>query len=800
MPTALRRAVIWLGLSISLTLAATAMADEPSRRALVIGIDSYENIPPLQKARNDATAISAALKRAGFAVSTHLDVTRQELNLELSRFSEELAPGDEAVFYFAGHGIEIDGRNHLLPADVPRVAPGQQAFLIGESLAVDRVLDLIRERGARVSMLILDACRENPFPRQGTRSVGATRGLARLDPPEGAFILFSAGFGQAALDRLSEDDPDPNSVFTRQLLPLLETPGLPVHEIARQVRIGVMELAQSIGHDQRPAYYDEITGEFTILAGLAHPAEPDLCDTARAAWNAIEQLGNRPAIEAFLAMHGSCADVASQARAELDRLPEVAQIAADAIAWGLVRHTSDPDLLERFVETHPDSPHAEEALTRAAALRAMSEAAPAPEADPDELALAAWELVRGTSDPDLLERFADMHRGSMHAAEALTRAAALRAIPQPQPAPEADPEEVALAFWGLVRDTSDPDLLERFAAAHPDSHFVPEARARAEARRVALIAPPAALPSETPEALATEEDAAFRAFLHAPPAAPQIGALFRDCDICPEMRQILGTEVLFGAPETYVTVQPDERPPLRLALAEPFAVAVTETTQAEFAAFEAATGYLRDQTCLQHFPHDRLPLLSTRDVIERAQPDLPVICVSWDDAQAYVAWLSEQTGHHYRLPSEIEFEYLVEAFHFNTPLSEIIADRDICAWVNIADRSSGFSWRDFSCEQRLGPGVLPVRALEADAFGLHHLLGNVWEWMQDCYAETPEDTILKRRAEIDCNRRSMRGGAWTDPLATLRSSNRNWDLQSYRADNLGFRVVRELAPQEFAAP
>jgi formylglycine-generating enzyme required for sulfatase activity len=659
----------------------------PARLALVIGIDTYENIAPLQKARNDAEAVARALARSGFEVVTLLDVNRRELNMQLALFVDRLNKGDEAVFYFAGHGIEIEGRNHLLPADIPAVEPAQQAFLASESLAVDHVLDLIRARGTRVSLLILDACRDNPFPRQGTRSVGALRGLARLEPPAGAFIMFSAGIGQAALDRLSDQDDDPNSVFTRRLLPLLDVPGLPIHEVARRVRIDVMDLAQTVGHDQRPAYYDEITGDFTFLAAVERPEVTDPCDAARVAWNTIARIDTRTAVESFLELHGDCAETRALAEARL-------------------------------------------------------------------AALSGTQV-----------------------------------------------EDGAIAAWALVRETSDPDLLDRFSEMHPDSQFAPEARTRAQVIRTALAATRALdgaanVPSGE-ELRATEAEAA-RALLYAPPDPPAIGTVFRDCADCPELVQVLGTEVLFGAPESYRVAQRDERPSVRLALERPFAVAATETTQAEFAAFLEATGYDWPDACLQHLPVDDLPVVTQRAQAAPTGADLPVVCVSWEDAQAYIAWLSERSGKSYRLLHEVEFEYLAEAFYFNTPLEQVIAGRDLCQWVNIADRASNFSWRDFSCAQELGHGILPVRGLQPDQFGLYHLLGNVWEWSQDCYAETPEDTVLGQHDNADCPRRSFRGGSWTDPVGTLRSSNRNWDSPDYRADNLGFRVARTLDQAEFS--
>lgn len=266
------RGLIW-AMVAALLAALPARAQE--RHALVVGIDAYEALPPLTRAVNDARAVAATLERLGFAVTLAVNPGRRAMNQALNEFARALRPGDEAVFYFAGHGVEIAGRNWLLPADVPAALAGQEAFVTGESIAVDVVLETIRARGTRVSLLILDACRDNPFPAppgRGAAPLGGGRGLGAMTAPEGTFILYSAAIGQQALDALGRSDPDPNSVFTRRLLPLMAEPGLPLPELARRLRTEVQALAATVGHVQRPAYYDELTGSFSFAPAAAPPA------------------------------------------------------------------------------------------------------------------------------------------------------------------------------------------------------------------------------------------------------------------------------------------------------------------------------------------------------------------------------------------------------------------------------------------------------------------------------------------------------------------------------------------------
>jgi hypothetical protein len=311
----------WLAcLCLILCTLATASAAQ-QRRALVVGIDNYDNVNSLMKARNDATAIHAALEDAGVTSTLLLDPTWIGMVEALSDFTEQLGPGDEAIFFFAGHGVQIDGRNFLLMSDVPAVTPGDELLLTSQSLPVDVVLDEIRSQGTRAVMLILDACRDNPFPREGLRSIGGERGLAATEAPEGTFIMFSAGDGQTALDRLSDDDPDPNSVFTRSLLTYLDEPGLPVHEMARLVRSDVRELAATVGHPQFPAIYDQFDGIFTLTSAAdsdaafvpdtdapaaAPTASADPCAVALPLWQALEISPTPDALRAFIDTQGGC--------------------------------------------------------------------------------------------------------------------------------------------------------------------------------------------------------------------------------------------------------------------------------------------------------------------------------------------------------------------------------------------------------------------------------------------------------------------------------------------------------------
>jgi hypothetical protein len=241
--------------------------DAGRRIALVVGNDDYESLPDLRKAVNDARAVGTALSKLGFEVMPVENAPRRTMNAKLVEFTSKIEPGDTALFFFAGHGVQIKGINYLLPIDTPNAVEGQEALITGEGIPADSVVQQAQDRGAKVAMLVLDACRDNPFKTSVQRGIGGTRGLTMMRVPTGVFVLYSAGEGQAALDRLGDNDPNPNSVFTRTFVEVLGHPGLTLHDIAKKTQLEVFTLAQTIGHTQFPAYDDRIIGELTLYPG-----------------------------------------------------------------------------------------------------------------------------------------------------------------------------------------------------------------------------------------------------------------------------------------------------------------------------------------------------------------------------------------------------------------------------------------------------------------------------------------------------------------------------------------------------
>jgi uncharacterized caspase-like protein len=208
-------------------------ASAQTRLALVIGNGAYSGLPALPNPANDARLIASELEKAGFKVSLSTDQTQSQMKSGIATFvtSVEAAGGDTlALLYYAGHGVQIDGVNYLVPVDTN--AQSSADVVLGAVSASDvlRTLELAR---AKVNIVVLDACRDNPF-KAASRSMA--RGLARIDAPAGSIVAYSTAPGQVALDGNTSNSP-----YAEALAKHIASPGLAIEEVFRKVRIDVSE-------------------------------------------------------------------------------------------------------------------------------------------------------------------------------------------------------------------------------------------------------------------------------------------------------------------------------------------------------------------------------------------------------------------------------------------------------------------------------------------------------------------------------------------------------------------------------
>lgn len=284
----------------------------------------------------------------------------------------------------------------------------------------------------------------------------------------------------------------------------------------------------------------------------------------------------------------------------------------------------------------------------------------------------------------------------------------------------------------------------------------------------------------------------------------------RDCAHCPEMVVVPAGTAILGAAASDLFRNPDETPARAFEIRAPFAVSRYEVTLDEYEGFVRATRHAIEGHCLT----DRSRLgtwvldagTTFRDPGFPQQGDHPVACVSWDDAQAYVAWLNAQTDGGYRLLTEVEWEYVARASalqNFVYPWGDDPAGG--CLVANGFDQTTmaAYAGMDASAYKIFDPlsctdgwlHTAPVGSLAANEFGVYDMIGNVAEWVEDCYSASHEalsESGLPATSQGTCSRRIAKGGSWGTLAHNLRTAERVPYPGTHRDDSIGIRVAKTL--------
>jgi outer membrane protein assembly factor BamD (BamD/ComL family) len=462
-------------LAVAITFSWSASAATQTKVALIIGNGAYKGVPELPNPTNDATAVAGAFLRLGFSVRLVTDASYDEMRRALLEFSQKARDSEMAVVFFAGHGIELGGENWLIPVDAEL-----KTDLDTEQEAISlRSVMLMVSAASKLGVVMLDACRNNPFINKVKRSLatrGVTRGLSRVEPMNNVLVAYAARDGTTASDGSGDHSP-----FTTALLKHLETPGLEVTFLFRNVRDDVIA---ATGNEQQPFVYGSLSKEaiyFKPPPAVAAPMAPD-----QIAWSMLKETTDEAALKRFATQYPK-SELRKDAEARIAAL-EAAQAAKpvpagpDETTWALLKETTDEAALKRFTAQYPNSALRKDAEARIAALAAAQAAKPVPPS-PDEV---TWALLKETTDEAALKRFTAQYPKSPLRKDAEARIAALEAAQAAKPVPP-KPDELT---WAWLKDTTDEAALKRFTAQYPDSAL----RKQAEARVAALEATQAAKP------------------------------------------------------------------------------------------------------------------------------------------------------------------------------------------------------------------------------------------------------------------------------------------------------------------
>jgi hypothetical protein len=310
--------LLWLSVVVSLAVltggASSALADK--RVALVVGNSAYKVVPPLANPKNDARLMADTLRSLGFTLvggGAQLDLDKAGLDSVVESFGNQLQDADVGLFYYAGHGVQVRGANYLIPVSAN---PTKEADVDFQMLDANAVLRQMESAGTKLNLVILDACRNNPFGGRGLRTTES--GLAQMRAPEGTLISFATQPGAVA-----QDGATGNSPYTKALAQAIRKPGLDVFRTFNEVGLAVASATN--GAQQPWVSLSPIKGDF-YFAGAPNAApviNSDPCGAAADHWRSAEAINTRAIFEDHLARFPSCA-FAGLARARIEALNKVA--------------------------------------------------------------------------------------------------------------------------------------------------------------------------------------------------------------------------------------------------------------------------------------------------------------------------------------------------------------------------------------------------------------------------------------------------------------------------------------------
>jgi len=283
----------------------TAIYADENRVALVVGNGSY-NMAPLKNPVNDATDIAQSLQQLGFEVIRGTDLNRKQLRQHIREFGGLLKKADVGFFYFAGHGIQFDGENYLIPVSTDMQSEDE---VVDEAISVSSVLHKMEGAGNAINIVVLDACRNNPFA-SSFRSV--TRGLTRLDGPTGSIIAYATAPG-----KIASDGSGKNGLYTQHLLNYIHQPGMSIEQVFKKVRVGVIG---DTGGKQIPWENSSLLGDFYFVKKANDIKDSDPINYELRFWKSADKSASRSFYQAYLEKYpdGHFSDLAERKLKQFD--------------------------------------------------------------------------------------------------------------------------------------------------------------------------------------------------------------------------------------------------------------------------------------------------------------------------------------------------------------------------------------------------------------------------------------------------------------------------------------------------
>jgi formylglycine-generating enzyme required for sulfatase activity len=811
---------------------ASAAADGERRIALVIGIGAYQNAPHLANPVNDARAIGDSLRRLKFDVTELYDADFRGLNSGIREFGIRAATADVAVVYYAGHGVQVDRENYLIPADAKLE---RERDLLYEAMPLDRLLGEVSQ-ASRIGIVLLDSCRNNPFIERVARSmtiagraVATTPGLARVDNvPRNTMVVMAA-----KADQIAEDGAE-HSPFAAALLAHFQIPGLELSLFFRSVRDTVLRstsnrqepyVFSSLGADpfyfyprppNRPPEIGAISAlELTessgpVALGMPQPTDPDQDPLT------IRIIG----LPRFGEVRIDGKPVVTNTVMSAERF-KTATFKPDGKSLGpagtldiLVEDGRGGSVTASLPITVRSSHHSP-VLTGPARVQVAQQVLGIPppfSPDGDPLTVTIAALPRGT----VRNGAAILHPGDHVTPEELSKltfwpesgftgpAGSLRysvdnghgGIVEGSIDVEVGsaPPGSESALWETVRNSNDPMRFQAFLDLFPASRYADEAKRRLTELAAATLGDrnrasrnsepaPALVPVAEPKPAPVVVSQTEVRSSNTAPTPPSPAHIMTAANVPPVAAQSTQPRGGSASPNRFQDCPscpwmiriPAGSFMMGQGAHEQEAMPAHHVDVHAFAIGETPVTVADWKACMAAKACNFLPRMRV------AEDRTPLHNVSWEDAGQYMAWLSKTSGHPYRLPAEAEWEYAARGgtttrYWWGESVGMFLANCTDCGGT----------------QDMYGP--LAVDALQPNPFGLFDMLGGVAQWMADCwypnYRGAPANTVP--REAKSCDKRVLRGGSFRAPHDEITVTYRgNYDAPVRYITN-GFRVARDL--------
>jgi formylglycine-generating enzyme required for sulfatase activity len=673
------------------------------RVALVIGNSNYSG-SPLKNPVNDASDIAESLEKLGFSVAIELDQSHAQIKEKLQEFGQQLKEADVGFFYYAGHGVQAEGTNYLIPVNADM---SDQDNIIKEAISISSILQKMEIAGNGINIVVLDACRNNPLSKRFDRPMG--KGLAVLKAPSASFIAYATAPGSVAADGSGE-----NGLYTQYLLKNISVPGQTIEQMFKKVRVAVV---QDSSGEQVPWENSSLLGEFLFV----EPLESDKAFTSGGYYSAD--------------------------KFELDY-------------WNTVQKSPSKSLYESYLKKFPQG----------------------------DFRLVAQEKLKQMGNGMLTIRsnvFGDTikingePRGSSKASFSL------------EPG-DYSIEISKLGFDSITRKitvVAEQHLALQFALQASNTLAI-NSRSTASALKSALKAvnnvklPEPELQQSIVDEIQTI-DVVGKAFTvtHTNNDQPHNNRNEKiEPIIAMPFVQVKSGCFTMGSSPLEEGRLNDEKAH-KVCLSKDFWIGKFEVTQAQW---QKVMGY-------------------NPSFFKGCGVNCPVERVSWDEVQGFIFKLNLQTGQHYRLPTEAEWEYAARA---GTQSATYMGDAELLG-ANHASILNKIAWysgnsgvqykggrycEDWDEKEFVAKrcGTHPVGLKEPGPWMIYDMIGNVWEWTQDKYGSLSTRDATDPKGASEGNKRVVKGGNWADTLSQNRSAARYGFTQNKKIEHVGFRLVRTI--------